>query len=352
MERVSVESTCCSEGSLSVLRQKRKKARLLLFTLFAALLLVMVLAIRCGAVDIPFSAMFLGDGSVSYNILLRLRLPRVILAALAGASLAVAGATFQALFRNPMADPYIIGVSSGASLGAVLAIVLSLSFSFLGVGAIPLLAFAAAMMTALMVFNLAKVGDTVSPLTLLLAGIAAGSFLSAIVSLLTYFAGEKLHQVIFWLMGGFSGATWAGIRLAFPYFLLGTTVIYLHARFLNCMLLGEETATHLGIEVERVKKTLLAAASLLTAIAVATSGLIGFVGLIVPHVIRLLVGPDHRTLVPASALGGAILMVTADAVARTVLAPTELPVGLVTALGGAPFFIYLLRNRKKIKHFI
>ena len=351
MERVRIENADCSKSSLPVLQLKRKKARLLLLALLAALLAIMVIAIRCGAVDIPISAMFLGDGSVNNNILLRLRLPRVILAALAGASLAVAGATFQALFRNPMAEPYIIGVSSGASLGAVLAIVLSLSFSFLGVGAIPLLAFSVAMMTALMVYSLAKVGNTVSPLTLLLAGIATGSFLSAIVSLLTYFAGEKLHQVIFWLMGGFSGANWAGIRLVFPYFFLGTTVIYFHARFLNCMLLGEETATHLGIEVERVKRTLLAAASLLTAIAVATSGLIGFVGLIVPHVIRLLAGPDHRTLVPASALGGAILMVTADAVARTVLAPTELPVGLVTALGGAPFFIYLLRNRKKMRHF-
>lgn len=345
-------------GTLPVLRSKRGRERALVLALLAVLAAAAVVAVCVGAADIspaellralgPVHTPAAAQSAVNRAIIWELRLPRVALAALVGAALAVAGATFQALFRNPMADPYVIGVSSGAALGATLALLLALNFRFLDVGAVPLLAFAGALGTVVVVYQLGQVGNAVSLLTLLLAGIAVGSFLSALVSLLVYFAGQRLHQVVFWLMGGFEGADWSKVRLALPYFALGTAVILVHARELNALLLGEDTALHLGVEVERAKKLLLAGAALLTATAVAVSGLIGFVGLVVPHALRLLGGPDHRYLIPASALAGAALLVAADTLARTIIAPTELPVGLITALSGGPFFLYILRNRKKL----
>jgi iron complex transport system permease protein len=285
------------------------------------------------------------------SIILQIRLPRVALSGLVGASLAVAGATFQGIFRNPMADPFVIGVSSGASLGAVLAIVLGLQAGFLGLGAVPLMAFTGALGSILLVYSISRVQGRLPVLTMLLAGIAVGSFLSALVSLAVYFSNQQIHQVVFWLMGGFSGATWQYVRLAVPYVAVGCAACLVYARDLNAMVLGEDTAVHLGVDTEWVKRALLGAASLLTATAVATSGLIGFVGLIVPHVIRLVAGPDHRVLIPASALAGAAFLVTADAMARTVIAPTELPVGILTSMFGGPFFIYLLRRRKNLAYF-
>ena len=347
--------------TLLVLRRKRWRERALVLALLAVLAAAALVAVCVGAADIspaellralgPVHTLAAPQSAVNRAIIWELRLPRVALAALVGAALAVAGATFQALFRNPMADPYVIGVSSGAALGATLALLLALNFRFLGVGAVPLLAFTGALGTVVVVYQLGRVGNAVSLLTLLLAGIAVGSFLSALVSLLVYFAGQRLHQVVFWLMGGFEGADWSKVRLALPYFALGTAVILVHARELNALLLGEDTALHLGVEVERAKKLLLAGAALLTATAVAVSGLIGFVGLVVPHALRLLGGPDHRYLIPASALAGAALLVAADTLARTIIAPTELPVGLITALSGGPFFLYILRNRKKLRLF-
>lgn len=348
-------------GTLLVLRSKRRRERALVLALLAVLSAAALVAVCVGAADIspaellralgPVHTPAAAQSAVNRAIIWELRLPRVALAALVGAALAVAGATFQALFRNPMADPYVIGVSSGAALGATLALLLALNFRFLDVGAVPLLAFTGALGTVAVVYQLGRVGNAVSLLTLLLAGIAVGSFLSALVSLLVYFAGQRLHQVVFWLMGGFEGADWSKVRLALPYFALGTAVILVHARELNALLLGEDTALHLGVEVERAKKLLLAGAALLTATAVAVSGLIGFVGLVVPHALRLLGGPDHRYLIPASALAGAALLVAADTLARTIIAPTELPVGLITALSGGPFFLYILRNRKKLRLF-
>lgn len=285
------------------------------------------------------------------DIFLQIRLPRVFLAALVGASLAVAGATFQGLFRNPLADPYIIGVSSGAALGASLAVVSGLSWGWAGLGAVPLLAYAGGLATIILVYRVSRQGDAVPILMLLLAGIAVSAFLTALVSLFIYFSGERLHQIVFWMMGGLSGAKWNYLRIMIPYVLVGFGVIYFFARELNALLLGEETAAYLGIEVEKLKKVFLAAASLLVAAAVSTSGIIGFVGLVVPHMVRLVAGPDHRFLLPVSALCGAILLIGADTLARTVLAPAELPVGIITALLGAPFFLYLLRKRRKIRYF-
>lgn len=285
------------------------------------------------------------DWSASHEtIILSIRLPRVILACIVGASLAVAGAAFQGLFRNPMADPYVIGASSGASVGAAVAIVFGVNLRLFGLASVPLLAFAGTLFTVFLVYHLASVGKTAPTLTLLLAGIAVSSILSALVSFLMFYGEEQLHQLVFWLMGGFSGRQWDYVSMALPYSLVGTAGVLLYARDLNVLLLGEESAVYVGVEVEKAKRVLVASASLLTAAAVASAGVIGFVGLVVPHVARMVFGPDHRVLVPASALLGATFLVGADMLARTLMAPQEIPVGILTAFGGGPFFIYLLRR--------
>ncbi len=342
-------------------RQKGRRWRVQAALLTACLLTAVILALGVGAVRVPLPEMLslldpraghgLQDQAVR-SIILELRLPRALMAATAGAALAIAGGTFQALLRNPMADPYVTGVSSGASLGAAVAIVLGLNFRFLGLGAIPLVSFCGALGTGLVVYHLARSGNSLPVLTLLLAGLAVGAVISAVVSLLTYLADQRLNQVIFWLMGGFSGASWAYVWASAPYFLLGVAAVALNVRELNCLSLGEESAGQLGVDVERAKLVLLAGGALLTATAVSSSGLIGFVGLIVPHLVRWFTGPDHRRLIPAAGLAGATLMVLADTVARTIIAPTELPVGLITALGGGPFFIYVLRNHRTMRTFV
>ena len=292
-----------------------------------------------------------GIDQVYRDIIIKIRVPRVLMAAAVGSSLAVAGAVFQGLFRNPMAEPYVIGVSSGAALGAVIAMVGGFTLVGKGIGLVPLFAFAGGLLTIVVVYNMAKVGKAVPVMTLLLAGIAVSSFLSALVSLFTYFAGEKLHMVIFWMMGGLGGATWYTVKIMVPYVLAGFLAIMIFARELNAMLLGEETASHLGVDTERVKKILLVGASMMVAAAVSSCGIIGFVGLVVPHFIRLVAGPDHRFLLPASAVLGAALLIATDTLARVIIAPTELPVGIITSLIGAPMFVYLLKKRKKLRYF-
>jgi len=282
----------------------------------------------------------------SETILIVLRLPRVLLAGLVGAGLALAGAAFQGLFRNPMADPFVIGVSSGAALGAVCAMLLLSVIHLVIPLAVPVFAFIFAILTIILVYELARTGSKAPIMTLLLAGIAVNSLLSALVSLIMFFSGSQLHQVVFWLMGGFSGRGWNYVWMFIPYGIMGSAIILIYARELNVMLLGEEPAQHLGIEVERVKRHLLIAAALLTGAAVSVSGLIGFIGLIIPHMVRILAGPDHRFLLPMAAVLGAVVLILADLLARVLLAPEELPVGIVTALLGAPFFIHLLRKQK------
>ena len=310
-----------------------------------------------GTVTIPWKSVLailfknIETGDIHRDVLLYIRLPRVILAAAVGASLGTAGAVFQGLFRNPMADPYVLGVSSGAALGAIVAILTGGSLYFAGFTAVPLFAFLGGVLSITLVYYLARVGKAVPVMTLLLAGIAVSAFLSALVSLLTYFSGDKLHQVVFWMMGGLGGASWLQLLAMLPYVLVGYSIIYYYARELNILLLGEETALQLGVETEKVKKILMAGASLLVAAAVSTSGIIGFIGLIVPHFIRLAVGPDHRFLLPASALLGASILIAADTLARTIISPTELPVGIITAMVGAPVFIFLLKKRKKLRYF-
>jgi iron complex transport system permease protein len=277
-------------------------------------------------------------------IILSVRLPRILLAGLVGAALAVAGCSFQALLRNPLADPYILGVSSGSALGAVSAILAGLSTASFGM---PLASFFGAIVTVMLVFHVGRVGWGLHTNTLLLAGVIISAFFSAIIMFLISVAqNDDLSKIVFWLMGDFSFSNYRFILIILPYVLGGIGVLYSYARGFNLMVMGEETAIQLGIDVERLKKVAYVFASLITAAAVSVCGLIGFVGLIIPHAVRILFGPDHRLLIPASALVGASFLICSDTIARTIAAPTELPVGAVTATFGAPFFIYLLKRRR------
>lgn len=275
-------------------------------------------------------------------ILFSIRLPRILLAMIVGAALGVAGAGYQALLRNPLADPYVLGVSSGAALGAMLSLSLGPRLSL----ATPVAAFLGATLTITFVYFLGRRGSELSPYTLLLAGIITASFLSGVIVFLLYFlSGRDLRGFIFWLMGDLSHPTPFDLRWLALAVLAAVAVIYFLAGDLNLLLSGEPEAQTLGVHVRRTKLLVYLAASLATALAVSVSGAIGYVGLLVPHVVRLLFGADYRLLLPATALSGAVVLVAADTLARTVVAPSELPVGAVTAVVGAPVFIYLLRAR-------
>ncbi|RKY85184.1 iron ABC transporter permease [candidate division KSB1 bacterium] len=334
--------------------KKRLRWSLTIICLALGLILSIIFALSIGPVDIPmttvFKILFLFPQSWPDNygiIVMKVRLPRILLCALVGSALAVAGCAMQGLFKNPMASPYILGISSGAAFGASLSIVLGISLGT-GVFAVPYMAFIFALITIFLVYNLAKVEGRVHMETLLLAGIAVGTFFAAQVSLMEYIAGEELRSIVFWLMGGFWASSWDKVAIAFPLTLLGIGAMMFFSRDLNIILMGEDHALDLGINVESVKKIILIFASLVTAAAVSVSGTIGFVGLIIPHIMRIIVGPDHRILIPSSCLVGAMFLIWTDTLARTIIQPTELPVGIITASFGAPFFLYLLRKRKRV----
>ena len=280
------------------------------------------------------------------SIIINVRLPRVVLGLLIGASLALAGVTTQGIFKNPMADPYILGVSSGAAFGASAVIVLGISVLLLSVS-ITAGAMIGALAVSFLVFSIARTRNKIPVETLLLSGIAVSAFFSAITSFLMYISGHNLSQIVFWVMGALWSSNWNHVLILTPFLVVASIIIYAFARDLNLMLLGDESAAHLGSDVDRVKMILLAVSSLLAAAAVSVSGIIGFVGLVIPHIMRLIVGPDHRVLIPASALVGAMFLVLADTFSRMIVQPTEMPVGIVTALIGAPFFVYLLIRQKK-----
>jgi iron complex transport system permease protein len=279
-------------------------------------------------------------------ILFQLRLPRVLLAMLVGGALATAGTVFQGLFRNPMADPAIIGVSSGAALGAILVIVAGAGSAFGAMG-VPAAAFAGALATAFLVYRLARLGPSVQVPTLLLAGIAVAAVVSAVISLIMTFSGQEIRSIYFWLLGGLGARGWQSLEAATPLVVVGVAAALVSAGDLNLSVLGEERAAQLGLEVDRFKRGMLAIGSLLAAAAVSVSGLIGFVGLMTPHILRLVVGSDHRRLIPASILAGAAFLVLADLAARIAVSPEEIPVGAVTAVLGGPFFLYLLRRERR-----
>jgi len=321
---------------------------LLALLLLGLALLAVLLSVRLGSVSLSTPevlAVFLGRGDpVHRTILLELRLPRSLLGLFVGGGLALAGAVFQALLRNPLAEPYILGISGGAGAGAVL--VLALGLASAGSGALPVAAFAGALVAILLVFRVAASADrSMDVRVLLLAGVVVGAFFSAVIALvLSLSEARAVRSAILWMMGSLSGAHWGSVGVVAAYTLPGALVLLALARSLNLMAIGEETASYLGTEVERVKKVAYGVASLITAAGVSMAGIIGFVGLIVPHGIRLLVGSDLRLLLPLSFLAGASFLTLADLAARLLLAPTEIPIGVITAFLGVPLFLVLLRR--------
>jgi len=289
-----------------------------------------------------------GDRPSYYEkVFWEVRIPRVLLAGLVGAALACAGTAMQAVFRNPMADPFIVGVSTGASLGAVAASLMGItSVAVIGSFAGPAFAFVTAILTVFVVYTLGTVSGKVYVDTLLLSGVAVAAFLGAVVSFMIYYARQEYHRLVFWLLGSLSLSTWPAVEILLVAVVVGASVVFLFGRDLNALLLGEETAYNLGTDPERLKTIMLVVAAVMTAAAVAFTGVIGFIGLIVPHMVRLMVGADHRILVPSATLTGAIFLILADSAARTIVAPAELPVGIITAMCGGPFFIYLLRRSR------
>jgi cobalamin transport system permease protein len=338
----------------------RRMTRALFGLCLAALALAVLVGVSVGAVSIPMTAVArlllarlapfpvsVNDSGIFTTILFDIRLPRVALIGLTGAALAAAGATYQGLFRNPLADPYLVGVASGAGLGATFVISRGLPATGLGLMVVPVGAFLGGVVTVGLVVMMAQVGRTTPVTTLLLAGVAVGSFATAITTFWMLRFPDGLRRAFGWLLGGYAGGGWAPVWIVLPYLAVGLIVLQLNARALNVLQLDEEQAKQLGLDVERLKLVLVGAATLMTAAAVSFGGLIGFVGLVVPHVLRMLGGPDYRRLIPLSAIGGAVFLILADLIARTALAPQELPVGIITALTGAPFFIFLLRRLKR-----
>ncbi|HEY9076116.1 MAG TPA: iron ABC transporter permease [Anaerolineaceae bacterium] len=322
------------------------------------LVLALLASVAVGSVLIPPLAIFdvlrlrLGGASLPPNlepyaaILFSLRLPRTILAALTGAALAGSGAGYQGLFRNPLADPYLLGVASGAGLGAVVVMSLRLPYGWFSLLAVPLAAFLSAAATVFVVYLLARSGRTLPTTNLILAGVAVSSFAGALTSFLMLYSTGELRRALVWLLGGAASSGWEPVLGMLPYVSLGLGILLTRGHALNVLQFGDEQAQQLGIPVEMVRGVVIAAVSLATAAAVAFSGVIGFVGLIVPHLVRLVWGSDYRRLLPISCLLGASFLLFADILARIALAPQELPVGIVTALAGAPFFLWLLRRTR------
>jgi iron complex transport system permease protein len=316
------------------------------------LVVALVAAVRLGAVSLTTRALLgalAGNGDASTVTIVReLRLPRALQAALVGAALAVSGATFQALLRNPLAEPYILGVSSGAATGAVATVVTG--WSVRTVWALPVAAFAGAVMSMLLVFRIAfSVGRALEARVLLLAGVVVSSFLVAVIWLVLTFADtESMRSAIFWMLGSHAGASWRSVSILATCVVPAFAILLGLARPLNLLAIGEPTAAYLGTSVERTKLVAFGTASLLAAASVSVSGTIGFVGLVVPHAVRLLWGSDNRSLLPCAALAGAAFLVAADTLARTLAGANELPIGIVTALVGVPCFVWLLRRRTAI----
>lgn len=316
--------------------------------LLLATVVSVLLGVRLGSVPLTtaqvLEALRGGGDPVVRDIVVQLRLPRVLLGVLVGGGLAIAGATFQALLRNPLAEPYILGISGGASVGAVL--VLAFGWMAAGSWALPLAAFAGALLAIVLVFRVATAtGRAMDVRVLLLAGVVVAAFFSACIAfILSISPARTVQSAVLWIMGSLAGATWRGVLLTAAYTTPAAVLLIGLARPLNLLSIGEETAHHLGADVEKVKRTSLVVAALITASGVAVAGVIGFVGLVVPHAVRLLIGSDHRALLPLSFLAGAAFLTLADLAARLALSPTEIPIGVITAFIGVPFFLVLLRR--------
>ncbi|MFK3667532.1 FecCD family ABC transporter permease [Ochrobactrum teleogrylli] len=339
---------------------RTQRARIVLVVLAVVLCLTALFSLTAGASDASLLTLLRGftggEGAETFQrdhlIIMEIRLPRIILGMLIGAGLAVSGAVMQGLFRNPLADPGLVGVASGASLGAVSMIVLGGTvlapvIAVLGIYALPLAAFFGGLATTLLLYRVATRRGRTSVATMLLAGIALGALAGAATGVLVYMADDRqLRDLTFWGLGSLAGATWSKIVAAGPIITVVLIAAPMLARGLNALALGEAAAGHLGIQVQRIKNVAIVTVAAATGATVAVAGGIGFIGIVVPHMLRLSIGPDHRYLLPASALLGAILLLLADAVSRTIVAPAELPIGIITAMCGAPFFLWILLRQR------
>ncbi len=319
------------------------------------LVTALILSVTVGSVFIaPVQILraFFGQGAAEMvnTILWNIRLPRTVLLALVGAALAGSGSAYQGLFRNPLADPYLIGVASGAGLGAVLAMSFNWAYTPLGLLAVPAFAFLASLLTVFLVYQFARVGADVPTTNLVLAGVAVSSFAGALTSFLMLHSTGDLRRALGWLLGGVSLTGWSSIFALIPYLTVGLVTLSLSGHALNLLQFGDEQASQMGLDTRRARLLIILAASLVTAAAVSFAGIIGFIGLIVPHVIRIFWGADYRRIIPLSILAGAGALLLADVLARVLIAPQELPVGIVTALAGAPFFLWVLHRGKKLRH--
>jgi iron complex transport system permease protein len=343
--------------------RRSSRWKLILALLIVALVVTIIISLNIGYANIslseildilgkqiPFLSGSINSASISPTyeaIILQIRLPRVLAGALVGAGLASAGVIYQGIFRNPMADSYVLGASAGASVGYTVAVLyVTTALTLVGLGTAQIFAFIFAILTVFVVYFISRVGHKVPISTLLLSGIVVNIFLLSMETLMELRAGQALTGIVAWLAGGFSNIVWQDVWGILPVVLIGIALTYFFTRDLNMLSMGDETAQHLGVNTESVRRILLAIGSLITAACVCISGVIGFVGLIIPHMTRLVIGPDHRILLPASAIVGAMFLVICDAVARVATGASELPVGVITALVGTPFFIYLLRRRK------
>lgn len=318
----------------------KKKINIWLVSAGLAVLLVAAMTV-CSTVGVVHFDL---DELLHSPIFWRLRLPRVVLSVLVGMSLSVCGATYQSVFRNPLTDPYVLGISSGASLGAAIAIVLGLQSYLWGVGAMALLT---ALLTIVLIFKVASTGNRMHTTTLLLTGVCLTFLITAVISLLMAMHHDKMESIIFWTMGSFASASWMDVAIVLPVTLLGIGVVLYHGKDLNLLLTGSETAQSLGVEVEKVRRRLLLFTTLMVAFSVSACGVIGFVGLVVPHCVRLVCGSDNRRIIPYSIFVGGLFLLLCDTGARTLIPPNELPVGSITSLLGAPMFIYLLYKSKR-----
>ncbi|WP_294152639.1 iron chelate uptake ABC transporter family permease subunit [uncultured Clostridium sp.] len=284
-------------------------------------------------------------------IVWKVRLPRILQSSLVGGALAVVGCTFQAVFRNSLADPHILGISSGAALGATLAILCGITLNFFGIGIVSIFAFTGALLTVILVYHIGGLGGKIVVTNLLLTGTAISTMLSSIISLLMIYNREQLEKVYLWTLGSFSASNWSKVLFLAVVSLICVTVIFMFGRDLNIILTGDEAASSLGIDTSRIKNILIIISAVLVSASVSVSGTIGFVGLVIPHCMRLIVGSDHKILLPFSYFGGASFMIICDTIARTIAQPTEIPVGVITAFFGAPYFVYLLYRNTKNKKF-
>lgn len=320
---------------------------------YVASVIVLIAAVwagvTIGSVSIPLQVLWNPKlDEASSNILWNIRMPRVVLAGLVGASLAMAGAAFQGLLKNPLADPYTLGVSSGASVGAVMTLFFGISVPFLGLFTLPVLSMLGAFLTMIIVMGFARLIDRAMKMeTIILTGIIFSSFLGSVISLMIALTGEELRQIIGWLLGSVSMRGWPYVTMALPFMIFGYLLLWLNRRELNAMLFGEERAKHLGVDVKRRKMMILTGGSILTGAAVSVSGTIGFVGLVVPHMTRMLWGADHRHVLPLSFINGATLLIICDLVSRTIISPSELPIGVITAFIGAPVFAFIFWKQRR-----